>query len=197
MIEAAERQGNSFSITRILKAPAERVYRAFLDPAAIVKWSGPHGFTAIVDEVNPVEGGTYQMSFVNFGTQERHSFGGVFVELVPHSRIRMTSGFDDPALPGQMTTTAEIEETIAGARLTVTQAGLPDQIPDRVRHVGMAGIAGTAAPAGGGRHTITGVVPAGTIPGSMERGGLFPGARFGYWPVCSTVTTVWRPPRIL
>lgn len=129
MTDAAEQQGNSFNITRILRAPAERVYRAFLDPAAMVKWSAPHGFTAIIDDVNPVEGGTYQMSFVNFGTQERHSFGGVFVELVPHSRIRMASGFDDPALPGQMTTTAEIEETIAGSRLTVTQAGLPDQIP--------------------------------------------------------------------
>ena len=136
MTDAEEQQGNSFSITRILRAPAERVYRAFLDPAAMVKWSPPHGFVATIDDISPVEGGKYQMSFINFGTQERHSFGGVFVDLIPHSLIRMASGFDDPALPGQMTTTAELEETIAGTRLTVTQEGLPAEIPAEFAQLG-------------------------------------------------------------
>ena len=129
MTDAAPEPGNSFTITRILKAPAERIYRAFLDPAAIAKWNTPYGFTATVYHLEAVEGGQFRMAFTNFGTQETHAFSGVYTELQPHRRIRTAVGFDDPAIPGQLTTTVDIEETIVGARLTVTQAGLLPQIP--------------------------------------------------------------------
>ena len=95
----------------------------------MVKWSAPHGFTATIDHIDAVEGGGYQMSFTNFGTQESYSFSGTFVELQPGRRIRTASTFDDSALSGQMTMTVDLEETIAGTRLTLTQDGLPYQVP--------------------------------------------------------------------
>ncbi len=129
MTDTEQRPSNSFTANRVLKAPAERVYRAFIDPAAMVKWSVPHGFTATIDHIDAVEGGEYRMSFINFVTQEVHSFNGTFVELSPGRRIRTTSVFDNPELSGQMTMTVDLEETVAGTRLTLTQEGLPDQVP--------------------------------------------------------------------
>lgn len=129
MTDAAPESGNSFTITRLLKAPAERIYRAFLDPAAIAKWNAPYGFTATVYHLEAAEGGQYRMAFTNFATQETHAFSGVYTELQPHRRIRTAADFDDPSLPGRLTMTVDIEETIAGARVTVTQSGLPPQIP--------------------------------------------------------------------
>lgn len=129
MTDTEQQPGNTLTLARILRAPAERVYRAFLDPAAMAKWNAPHGFTATIHRIDPVEGGEYQMSFTNFSAQESHSFGGTFVELLPNRRIQTASVFDDPALPGRMTMTVDLEETLAGTRLTVTQEGLPAQIP--------------------------------------------------------------------
>ena len=129
MTSAAPEPTNSFTTTRILKAPAERIYRAFLDPAAIAKWNAPHGFTATIYHLDTVEGGQFRMAFTNFATQEIHAFSGVYLELQPHRRIRTVGDFDDPSLPDKPTMTVDIEETIAGSRLTVTQANLPPQMP--------------------------------------------------------------------
>ncbi|MEZ5293238.1 MAG: SRPBCC family protein [Vicinamibacterales bacterium] len=119
----------SVRLHRILKAPPDRVYRAFLDPEALAKWLPPHGFTCKVHHLEATVGGTYRMSFTNFTTGHRHSFGGTFVELVPNSRIRHTDTFDDPNLPGEMETTISVEPSVVGTSLHVVQAGIPEPIP--------------------------------------------------------------------
>lgn len=129
MTDTEQQPGNSITVTALLKAPPERVYRAFIDPAAMVKWSAPHGFTVTVDRFDAVEGGSFQMAFNNFGTQETLSFGGTFVELQPGRRVRTASAFDDPSVTGQMSMTVDLEESIVGTRITMTQEGLPPQIP--------------------------------------------------------------------
>jgi len=129
MPAAAEQPANSLTITIILRAPAERIYRAFLDPAAIAKWNTPHGFTAAVHHIDPTEGGQYRMSITNFGAQETHHSTGTYTQLQPNRRIQIAFVFDDPAIPGQITMTADLEETPSGTRLTITQTGLPPQIP--------------------------------------------------------------------
>lgn len=129
MTSAAPEPSYSFTTTRSLKAPAERIYRAFLDPAAIAKWNAPHGFTATVYHLEAVEGGQYRMAFTNFGTQETIPFSGVYLELQPNRRIRTAGDFDDPSLSGPPTMTVEIEETITGARVTVTQDNIPPEMP--------------------------------------------------------------------
>src|SRR5919198_6033669 len=104
---------------RVLKAPPERVYRAFLDPDAMVKWLPPHGFTAKVYHLDAKVGGTYRMSFTNFGTGQSHSFGGEYLELVPNERIRHTDRFDDANLPGEMQTTVTLTKVSVGTELTI------------------------------------------------------------------------------
>ena len=114
---------------RVLKAPPERIYRAFLDPEAMVKWLPPHGFTGKVHQLDAKVGGTYKMSFKNFNTGTSHSFGGKFLELVPSERLRYTDAFDDPNLPGQMQTTITLKKVSCGTELNIVQEGIPDVIP--------------------------------------------------------------------
>ncbi len=121
---------------RVLRASPERVYRAFLDADAMAKWLPPHGFTCKVAHMDTKVGGTYRMSFANFGTGQGHSFGGEYVELVPHQRIRYTDRFDDPNLPGEMQTTITLKKVLCGTELDVLQEGLPEAIPVEMCYLG-------------------------------------------------------------
>jgi len=114
---------------RVLRAPAERLYRAFLDPDAMVKWLPPHGFTGKVHAMDARVGGGHRMSFTNFSTGRTHSFGGRYVELEPHERIRYTDRFDDPDLPGEMQVTVSLRKVDCGTVLEIVQEGLPSAIP--------------------------------------------------------------------
>jgi uncharacterized protein YndB with AHSA1/START domain len=120
---------NSVKLHRVLRAPAERIYRAFLDADAMAKWLPPHGFTGKVHQIKAEVGGTYKMSFTNFTTGSSHSFGGEFLELVPNERIRHTDQFDDPNLPGQMQTTISLKKVSVGTEVTIEQQGIPSVIP--------------------------------------------------------------------
>jgi uncharacterized protein YndB with AHSA1/START domain len=128
-IPKKEEQGNTLIITRVIRAPIERVYKAFLDPEAMVKWFPPHGFTAKISEMDARVGGRYKMSFTNFSTGKSSSFGGTYLELKPHSLIKFNDKFDDPNMPGQMETTIELTNTIAGTLVKITQTGIPVQMP--------------------------------------------------------------------
>jgi len=114
---------------RVLRAPAERIYRAFLDADAMAKWLPPNGFTGKVHQIDAKVGGGYRMSFTNFSTGHSHSFGGKFVELAPNERIRHTDTFDDPNLKGEMQTTITLKKVSCGTELNVVQEGIPDLIP--------------------------------------------------------------------
>lgn len=114
---------------RVLRAPPERIYRAFLDPAALVKWLPPHGFTATVHEMDARVGGSFRMSFTNFGSGSSHSFGGTYKELSPNQFIRYTDRFDDPNLPGEMNVTVTLRPVICGTELEIVQEGIPEAIP--------------------------------------------------------------------
>jgi uncharacterized protein YndB with AHSA1/START domain len=120
---------NTIRLHRVIRAPAERLYRAFLDPEATAKWLPPNGFTAKVHDFDARVGGGYRMSFTNFSTGKSHSFGGRFIELKPHERIRYTDKFDDPALPGEMQVTVALRKVDCGAELEIVQEGLPSVIP--------------------------------------------------------------------
>jgi uncharacterized protein YndB with AHSA1/START domain len=121
---------------RVLKAPAERVYRAFLNADAMAKWLPPNGFTGKVHNLEARVGGTYKMSFTNFGTGSSHSFGGEYLELVPNERIRHTDRFDDPNLPGEMQVTVTLRKVSVGTELNIVQEGIPDVIPPEACHLG-------------------------------------------------------------
>ena len=127
---------NSVRFHRVLRASSERVYRAFLDPEAMVKWLPPHGFTGKVHHLDAKVGGTYRMSFTNFTTGHSHSFGGSFLELVPHERIRHTDKFDDPNLPGEMQVTITLKKVSCGTELSIVQEGIPDVIPPEACSLG-------------------------------------------------------------
>jgi uncharacterized protein YndB with AHSA1/START domain len=114
---------------RVLRAPPERVYRAFLDADAMVKWLPPHGFTAKVHEMDARVGGRHRMSFTNFSTGQSHAFGGTYLELVPGERLRYTDRFDDPGLPGEMQVTVTLQPVLVGTELQVVQEGIPAMIP--------------------------------------------------------------------
>jgi uncharacterized protein YndB with AHSA1/START domain len=120
---------NTVRFHRVLKAPPERVYKAFLDPDAMVKWLPPHGFTGKVHHLDAKVGGTYRMSFTNFATGHSHSFCGTWLELVPGERIRHTDKFDDANLPGEMTVTITFKKVVCGTELNIVQEGIPDVIP--------------------------------------------------------------------
>lgn len=120
---------NTVKLHRVLRAPAERIYRAFLDADAMAKWLPPHGFTGKVHQIKAEVGGTYRMSFTNLTTGNSHSFGGEFLELVLNERIRHTDKFDDPSLPGQMQTTISLKRVSVGTELTIVQEGIPELIP--------------------------------------------------------------------
>lgn len=120
---------NTVRLHRVLRSKPDRVYRAFLDPDAMVKWLPPHGFTAKVHQMDAKVGGSYKMSFTNFTTGQAHSFGGKYVELVPNERLVYTDKFDNPALAGEMRTTVVIKPVSVGVELNIVQEGLPDVIP--------------------------------------------------------------------
>lgn len=120
---------NSVNLHRVMRAPPERIYRAFLDPDAMAKWLPPNGFTGRVHEMESVVGGGYRMSFTNFTTGQTHAFGGQFLELVPDQRIRYTDQFDDPNLPGQMQTTVSLQAVSCGTEVKIVQEGIPPAIP--------------------------------------------------------------------
>jgi len=128
--------GHTIKLHRILQAPPERVYRAYLDPDALVKWLPPNGFTARVHHLEAWVGGTYKMSFANFSTGSCQSFGGEYLELVPNERIRHTDRFDDPDLPGQMITTVTLKTVSVGTELNVVQEGIPEAIPPEACYLG-------------------------------------------------------------
>lgn len=121
---------------RVLRAPPERVYRAFLEPDAMAKWLPPYGFTCQVHHMEPKVGGTFKMSFRNFGSGNGHSFGGEYLELAPSRTIRYTDRFDDPNLPGQMVTTVSLEQVSCGTELSIVQEGLPEAIPVEMCYLG-------------------------------------------------------------
>lgn len=116
-------------ITRVIRAPPERVYKAFIDPDAMAKWLPPHGFTGKVTKMDARVGGEYHMTFTNFTTGSSHSFGGEFLELSPYTRIRYTDKFDDPNRPGEMETIIEFTKIMSGTEVKVTQKNIPSQIP--------------------------------------------------------------------
>ena len=127
---------NTIRLHRIIKATPERIYRAFLDADALTKWLPPNGFTGKVHHLDAKLGGTFKMSFSNFGSGQVHSFGGEYLELVPHELIRYTDKFDDPALPGVMQTTVSLREVFCGVELTVVQEGIPEVIPSEACYLG-------------------------------------------------------------
>jgi uncharacterized protein YndB with AHSA1/START domain len=124
------------TLHRVLRAPPERVYRAFLDPDALAKFLPPHGFTGRVLEMNATVGGIYRMQFTHFGNGQTHAFGGKYLELVPNERIVHTDLFDDPNLPGQMTTTLSFKKVSVGTELTAVQSGIPAVIPVEACYLG-------------------------------------------------------------
>ena len=121
---------------RVLKAPAERIYRAFLTPDAMVKWLPPHGFTGKVHHMDARVGGTFKMSFTNFSNGQSHSFGGSYLELVPNERIRHTDKFDDPNLPGEMQNTISLKKVSVGTEISIVQEGIPSVIPAEACYLG-------------------------------------------------------------
>lgn len=127
---------STIRLHRVLRAPPERVYRAFLDPDAMAKWLPPNGFTGKVHHLEPRVGGSYKMSFTNFGTGASHSFGGRYLELAPNARIRHTDEFDDPNLPGTMQTTIVLKKVSCGTDVDITQEGVPDAIPAEACYLG-------------------------------------------------------------
>jgi|SRR4051812_15838380 len=128
--------GNTIRLHRVLRAPPERVYRAFLDADALAKWLPPNGFTCKVHEIHARVGGRYRMSFTNFSNGQSHSFGGEYLELVPNERIRHTDVFDDPNLPGEMRTTITFRKVAVGTELGVVQEGVPEAIPPEACYLG-------------------------------------------------------------
>jgi len=121
---------------RVLRATPERVYRAFLDADAMAKWIAPYGFTCKVHYMDVKVGGTFRMSFTNFGTGNGHSFGGTYLELVPHARLRYTDKFDDPNLDGELMVTVDIKPVACGVELHVLQEGIPEVIPVEMCYLG-------------------------------------------------------------
>lgn len=121
---------------RVLRAPPARIYKAFLDPEAMVKWLPPHGFTAKVHEMDAKVGGKHRMSFTNFTSGNSHSFGGEYLELVPDERLRYTDKFDDPNLTGVMEVTVTLKKVSVGTEVHIVQSGIPDVIPVEACYLG-------------------------------------------------------------
>ena len=127
---------NTIRLHRVLRATPERIYRAFLDADAMVKWLPPNGFTGQVHEMDPRVDGIHKMSFTNFTTGRRHAFGGTYRELSPFERIRYTDKFDDPNLPGEMQITVSLKQVSIGTELTIVQEGIPEVIPPEACYLG-------------------------------------------------------------
>ena len=127
---------NTIRLHRVFRATPERIYRAFLDADAMVKWLPPNGFTAKVHHMEAKVGGTFKMSFTNFTTGKSHSFGGQYLELVPHERLRYTDNFDDPNLPGEIHVTVTLKNVSCGTEVNIVQEGVPDVIPAEACYLG-------------------------------------------------------------
>ena len=127
---------NTVRLHRVLRAPTQRIYRAFLDADAMAKWLPPNGFTGKVHHLDAKVSGVYKMSFTNFTTGKSHSFGGEYLELKPHERIRYTNKFEDAHLPGEMQTTVTLKQVFCGTELNVTQEGIPAAIPVEACYLG-------------------------------------------------------------
>jgi uncharacterized protein YndB with AHSA1/START domain len=127
---------STIHLHRVLRAPAERVYRAFLEPDAMAKWLPPHGFVGKVHQMDARVGGGYRMSFTNFGTGNSHSFGGSYLELSPNERIRYVDQFEDPAMPGEMLVTVTLRAVTGGTDLEIEQQGVPSAIPAEMCYLG-------------------------------------------------------------
>jgi len=127
---------NTIRLHRVLRTTPDKVYRAFLDPRAKVKWLPPHGFTAEVHHIEPKVGGTYRMSFHNFGTGQSHSFGGTYLELVANELLRYNDRFDDPNLPGEIVVTVTLKKVMVGTEINIVQEGVPDVIPAEACYLG-------------------------------------------------------------
>jgi uncharacterized protein YndB with AHSA1/START domain len=127
---------NSVSLHRVLKATPEKVYRAFTESNALCAWLPPYGFLCTVHEMDAREGGSYKMSFTNFSTGNSHSFGGKFIEMKPNEFLKYTDQFDNPDMPGEMTTTVWLKQLSVGTDLKVTQEGIPAAIPAEMCYLG-------------------------------------------------------------
>jgi len=127
---------NTIRLHRVLRSNPERIYRAFLNADALVKWLPPNGFTGKVHHMDPRVGGTYKMSFTNLTSGKTHSFGGEYLELVPNTRICHTDKFDDPNLPGEMRVTIDLKKVSVGTDITIVQEGVPDVIPAEACYLG-------------------------------------------------------------
>jgi uncharacterized protein YndB with AHSA1/START domain len=127
---------NTIRLHRVIRATPEKVYRAFTEPAALAKWMPPYGFTATVHHIDVKVGGTFRMSFSNFGAGGSHSFGGTYLELVPNERLRYTDKFDDPNLPGEMQVTVTLKKVLCGTEVNITQEGVPAVIPPEMCYLG-------------------------------------------------------------
>jgi uncharacterized protein YndB with AHSA1/START domain len=127
---------NVVRLHRVLTAPPEKIYRAYLDADAFARWLPPNGFTGKVHHMDAKAGGTFKMSFTNFTTAKSHGFGGSYLELVPHERIRYTTTFDDPNLPGEMRVTVMLKKVLVGTELNIEQAGIPRVIPLEACYLG-------------------------------------------------------------
>lgn len=127
---------NTVRLHRVLRCPPERIYRAFVEPSAFERWLPPFGYTGKVHSMQPEVGGPWRMSFTNFGTGHSHSFGGKYLELVPGHRIAYTAAFDDPNLPGTMTTTVTLTAVSCGTDMQVVQEGIPAVIPAQMCYLG-------------------------------------------------------------
>ena len=128
--------GNTVRLHRVLRTTPEKLYRAFLDADAWAKWLPPHGFTGKVNQHDARVGGSYRMSFTNFGSGKSHSFGGTYLELKPSELIRYNARFDDPNLPGEMRTTVQFRKVMVGTELTIVQEGIPAVIPVEACYLG-------------------------------------------------------------
>lgn len=127
---------STIRLHRVLQAPPERVFKAFLDPDAMAKWLPPDGFVGRVHAIEAKEGGSYRMSFTNFSTGQTHSFGGTYHEIVTNERIRYSDRFDDPSLAGEMQNTITLKKVSCGTELHIVQEGIPDLIPAESCYVG-------------------------------------------------------------
>lgn len=127
---------NTVSLHRVLKASPEKIYRAFTEANAIASWLPPYGFLCTVHEMNVQEAGTYKMSFHNFSTGNAHSFGGKYIELKPNEFLKYTDVFDDPNLPGEMTTSVWLKKVMVGTEIKITQENIPSSIPPEMCYLG-------------------------------------------------------------
>jgi len=127
---------HTIKLHRVLRASPERVYRAFIDPAAMCKWLPPNGFTGTIHHIDARAGGSFKMSFTNFTTLKSHTFGGEYLELIPNEKLIYTDQFDDPNLPGVMTVTVLLKEVSCGTEVNITQEGVPSVIPSEACYMG-------------------------------------------------------------